>query len=181
MGLLSQLLTDLLTSLTLGRLSVSKKRLSYILIGLLGVMLGVASLLAYYFISPPMSKDQYYVTSIEYSRCYATESKKSVVLENNNTKYFLDDYMWNKNYTYNEIVDLLNQSSKVTVWIPSKESKTIKGIAAPNFKIEPSVGEAWDRSNRRAWLWAAVLFLSLGILLIISACFVDESVEESEH
>ena len=46
--------------------------------------------------------------------------------------------------------------------MPSAGEVFIKGIATPALTINPAVGEARDRSNRKAMFWVAMRFLAGG-------------------
>lgn len=172
MNFLSELLSNLIIYLTVRRFSISSEKATSIVGGALGLIISVAALIVYLFVLTPSSIEQYHVTTITYSRCYMSDSNKFVILQSDDTKYFIDDILWKGRYNYQDIVDALNNSSEATVWLKGGNSNTIRGISTSVFNIDPTVGVESDNANRRAVLWLAILFFALGAACVITGFII---------
>jgi hypothetical protein len=139
-------------------------------LGVLAILVSIILVFSAYFDHSTGSVEEYYVTTIEYDKCYAAGSKKriEIVLEANNEKYTIAKPIWTQ-YSPDEwaVLKSLCRSTSGTIWLLSKDSRLIRGISTPTFKIDPSVGVEAEKSRRRVGLWMALFSFGIGIVLIV--------------
>jgi hypothetical protein len=142
----------------------------YFILGFLAVLVSIVLVCLYYFVYFPVPVERYYVTTIEYDKCYAagSEEYRAISLEANSVKYTIVKAIWTR-YSLDEgvILEALCRSSRGTIWLSSKDSTDIKGISTRTFSIDPSVGAEHDKADGRALLWMALMFFGSGTALIV--------------
>jgi hypothetical protein len=147
-----------------------KRKLPYFILGSVAVLVSVVLVCLYSFVYFPVPVEKYYVTTIEYNKCYAAgpEEYRSITLEARNVKYKILKAIWTQ-YSRDEeaILGALCKSTGGTIWLSSKDSTNIKGISTPAFSIDPSVGAEHDKAEGRALLWMALMFFGSGTGLIV--------------
>ena len=161
-------LDDLLTDSLIAGASSSRGKLPKLVIGLLSITLA-GGLLLYYLSWEPAAVATYRVENISYTRCHydGNSDDRKIVLESGGKAYRLYPYLWQDKYDATTVVRELSKHSEAKVWLPPNGDPFIKGIATPALTIDPSVGAAWDRSNREAMLWVVVGFFLAGAVLIV--------------
>lgn len=178
MEFLLDFLRYLLISILTPRFASNRNRLPYYILGLLCLAVSAASLFLYWIVYVPVTQEDYYRTTIVYTKCYSINPKehRAIILETSDKKYRLYHGLWRQAYADEYVLNALSRSSRATVWLAGKDKDDIKGIATEHFNIEPSVGVDWDTSNRAALLWLAFFFSGLGAIVIVSAImWVGES------
>ena len=163
-------LDDLLTNSLIAGASTSRSKLPKLIVGLLAIALA-CGLLFYYLSWEPAAVETYRVEDISYARCYYDDKSddRKIVLESGGKAYRLYPYIWQDKYDAATVVRELGRHSEAKVWLPSNGDPFIKGIATPTLTIDPSMGAAWDRSNRKAMLWVIGGFFLAGAVLIVVA------------
>jgi hypothetical protein len=163
MSFLAKLLTDTL----IGGMASSRSNLPKLIIGLLAII-GATVMLFYWLSWKPATVESYYVTEISYSNCYYDRKSKErkIILESGEKEYRIYYYIWQDHYEPDIIVRELSNYSRAKVWLTAKDEPDIRGIASPTLTIEPSVGVAWDRSNRKAMFWVMLGFFVGGCGLV---------------
>src|SRR5262245_5975521 len=143
---------------------------SHFTLAILAIPVSIVLVCLYYFVYFPVPVERYYVTTIEYDKCYAwgSEEHRSISVEANNVKYTIVNGIWTR-YSLDGgvILEALCGSSRGTIWLSSKDSTDIKGISTQTFSIDPSVGAEYDKSQGRALLWMALMFFVSGTGLIV--------------
>jgi hypothetical protein len=174
--LLNVLLVGLIVLVT-HKLAASGKKQYYYWLGWGTVILSIAPILLYFYLGPPPHPGKYEVVDIEYTSCYidGPDDGKSIILETGSSKYSIYYQLWPKDIGEGEIVNRLSLSSRAKVWLVSKDDTEIKGIDTLDFRIAPSKGYEWDRTNRKALLWLSAFFSFLGLLLILAVRFQHRS------
>ena len=173
MSFLADLLTDLLINAGVSSATSSRKRLPYIILGTISIIISGLALLLCFYLLKPVPIEKYVTTTITYTKCYATGSKDSrnIILENADKKYMLTHYLWPKNYDENRIVDLLRQSEQATIWLETGDALTLKGLSTTSFKIDPSVGWKDDKRTQNIWFGLTGMFFTLGVVIILAVWF----------
>jgi hypothetical protein len=165
-------LTTVIISVT-HKLASSGKKSSYYWLGSGGIILSGVPVLIYFFMGQPLPPEKYCVADIEYTACYLEGDKgdRSVILDAGSKKFSIYYWLWHKEYHEKDVIDMLSKSSQARIWLKSKNDTKIKGIRSTYFRIDPSKGYEWDKSNRKSLLWIGAGLLLWGLLVIVYARF----------
>lgn len=165
MSFLAELLADALTA----GVASGRSKFPKLIVGVLALA-GATALLFYWLGWEPATVEDYYATEISYSNCYydrKSEDRK-IILESGEKKYRIYYYIWQDHYEPETIVHELSKYSRAKVWLTAKDESDIRGVATRTLTIDPSIGVAWDRSNRKAMLWVVIgFFIAGGVLIVI--------------
>ena len=117
--------------------------------------------------------EKYYVTDIEYTACYLKGDKDTrlVILDTGSKSFSIYYRLWRKEYKEEDVINMLSKSSRARIWLTSRDDTEIKGIQATYFRIDPSKGYEWDKTNRNSLLWISAGLILLGLLVIVTARF----------
>jgi hypothetical protein len=164
---LAELIFRTLTAVGIGRATACRKKLPHYLLGCFSIFISGLCLLWYY-LYPPVPREQFQAIRISYSNCVAEGSRddRRIVLKSGDKDYVLQYWLWKKRHKEAEVVAALKQSSEALVWLATSENHDLRGLETATFRIDPSVGAEWDRSNRNAARWLSAGFFGAGLLLI---------------
>ncbi|MCI0564568.1 MAG: hypothetical protein MN733_39375 [Nitrososphaera sp.] len=180
MGILSELLSNIATHLAIHKLALARKKNLYYILGFICIAVSGLLLFLYVFVYTSTLVENYTIITIEYSNCYAINpiEYRRIVLDAGTNKYEIYHPLWRKDYDEEMVISNLRKSMQATIWLASNDSNDIKGISTQFFKIDPSIGAAWDNSNRKALLWSSIMFFALGVL-VITAVYLDKEIERA--
>jgi len=149
------------------------------MLGCFSIFISGLCLLWYYF-DHPVPKEQFQAVQISYSNCFAEGSRdtRRIVLKSGDKDYVIQYQLWQKQHKEGEVVAALKRSSEAVVWLEPGQSKFVSGVETATFKIDPSIAEEWDKSNRNACLWVAAGFFGAGLLLIVIVRFSKTGYDE---
>lgn len=168
----AELIVRTLTAVAIGRATVCRKKLPHYLLGCFAIFLSGLCLLWRY-IYRPVPMERFQTIQISYSNCLAEGPRddRRIILKSGDKDYVLHDWLWKKRSKEDEVLAALKRSSDAVVWLPTSEDHNVRGLETATFRIDPSVGAEWDKSNRNALLWIFALFFGLGSFLIVVVRF----------
>ena len=178
--LIAEIIFNTLTAVGIGRATACRKKLPHYLLGCFSIFLS-SMVLLWYYLDHPVPKEQFQAVQISYSNCFAEGSKdtRNIVLESGDKRYVLPYYLWQEEgRKEGEVVAALKRSSQAMVWLEPGQSKFVSGVETATFKIDPSIAEEWDKSNRNAALWVSAGFFGMGLLLIVVVRFSKTGYDE---
>jgi hypothetical protein len=155
------------------KLASSGKKSYYYWLGSGAIILSGVPVLIYFSTGQPLSPEKYFVTDIEYTKCYleGDEDDRSVILDDGSTKFSIYYPLWHKEFKEKDVINMLSKSSQAKVWLISKDDTKIKGIHSTHFRIDPSKGFEWDKTNRNSLLWISAGLLLSGLFVLVTAKF----------
>ena len=166
MSFLADLVTEILKDVLIVQGARSKNKFFLIGFGTLTSIISV-SLLFYLQSFPSTTVNDFSITEIDYEVATSNSKDGRIVLRSSPNDYFLNDKIWQDNYSIDHVVESLNKSRTATVWLGSPTTLEIKGISTTAISISPDVGVAWDNRNRRWGIWSCLIFACLGLVLVL--------------
>jgi|SRR5215510_3116413 len=177
--LIAEIIFNALTAVGIGRATACRKKLPHYLLGCFSIFISGLCLLWYY-LYHPVQKEQFQAVQISYSNCFAEGSRddRRIVLKSGDKDYVIEYRLWQKRHKEGEVVAALKQSSQAVVWLAPGQSKFVSGVETATFKIDPSIAEEWDKSNRNALFWMFAGFFGIGSFLIVVVRFSKTGYDE---
>lgn len=163
MSLLGDLITGAMTGTAEGA-ALQLKGLGTMLLG--GSILAVSLiLLVWIHQTETFDTDNYSEFEIQVTHVDAFGSRVEIFADS--LKFIANRFLWQDDMTTSEFTQALNNGRPVSLWTQTPNSNRVRGVRSEALVIDPSVGQAHDRSQRQATSWIAYFLLACGMVLLL--------------